>query len=93
MDEPANRKLSRNGLVGDQLAISSKPTSGPGNQGSSHEPVIRVDSSHLKNRAPLQKEQTASRRSVENKQVASFTTLPYSFEPRSQLFVSHRAQS
>src|SRR5262245_39807217 len=42
---------------------------------------------------PLYKGQTASRRSVENGEVRDFTTLPYSFEPRSRLFGSHLARS
>src|SRR4029077_10460749 len=48
---------------------SHKLASGPRHQGSSREPVIRVNPSRLKNRVPLYKEQTASRRSVENREV------------------------
>src|SRR5262249_60273966 len=43
--------------------------------------------------AALYEEQTASRRSVENREVAIFTTLPFSFELLSRLFGSHLARS
>src|SRR5262252_8829223 len=54
---------------------------------------MRQTTSRLTNRVPPYKEQTASRRSVENREVATFTTLPHSFEPRSRLFGSHLARS
>src|SRR5262249_22458970 len=80
----------------------------PENEGTVHEPCagrgrawvvtgplrILPARTQLKTRVPLYKGRIASRRFVENgKGSATFTTLAYSFEPRSRLFGSHLARS